>query len=160
MASSDPVIPPISKPPKLLDQVRRCIRDNALQLTDGRSPCLLDPMLYPPPWPQMECMTLRMKDVDFGRRESIIREGKGNKDRIMMLPIALVAPPHGQIAPARVLYDEDCVADRPGVMLPDALDRNYPRGQQRTEDWFWIFPSDHESTDPRSGTVRRHHRYE
>jgi integron integrase len=107
----------------------------------------------------MECMTLRIKDVDFGRREIIIREGKGSKDRVTMLPIALVTPLRDQIECARSVYDEDRAASRPGVMLPDALERKYPKAATQWG-WFWIFPSDHESTDPRSGIVRRHHMYE
>lgn len=107
----------------------------------------------------MECMRLRVKDVDFGRREITIREGKGNKDRITMLPIALVAPLREHIERAKALYEEDRVAGRPGVMLPDALDRKYPKAATQSG-WFWVFPSDHESTDPRSGIVRRHHMYE
>lgn len=107
----------------------------------------------------MECMRLRVKDVDFGRREIMIREGKGNKDRITMLPITLVAPLREHIERAKALYEEDRAAGRPGVMLPDALDRKYPKAAMQWG-WFWVFPSDHESTDPRSGIVRRHHMYE
>jgi integron integrase len=107
----------------------------------------------------MECMTLRVKDIDFGRREIIIREGKGNKDRITMLPLALVQPLREQLERARSFYDEDRAAKRPGVMLPDALERKYPKAATQWG-WFWAFPSDHESTDPRSGIVRRHHMYE
>jgi integrase len=61
----------------------------------------------------MECMGLQVKDVDFGRQEIMIREGKGNKDRITMLPIALVAPLREQIGRAKALYDEDRAVDRP-----------------------------------------------
>lgn len=107
----------------------------------------------------MECMTLRVKDVDFGRREIMIREGKGSKDRVTMLPIALATSLREQIESARQVYDEDRAADRPGVMLPDALERKYRKAAIQWG-WFWVFPSDHESTDPRSGIVRRHHMYE
>lgn len=107
----------------------------------------------------MECMCLRVKDVDFGRREIIIREGKGNKDRVTVLPIALAAPLREQIEHARKFYVEDRAGARPGVMLPDALERKYPKAATQWV-WFWIFPSDHESTDPRTGIVRRHHMYE
>lgn len=107
----------------------------------------------------MECMSLRVKDVDFGRREILIREGKGRKDRVTMLPIALAAPLREQIEDAKELYCADRATDRPGVMLPDALERKYPKAGAQWG-WFWVFPSDHESTDPRSGIVRRHHMYE
>ena len=107
----------------------------------------------------MECMTLRVKDVDFGRREILIREGKGGKDRVTVLPLALVAPLRGQIEDAKAFHEADRAASRPGVMLPDALERKYPKAATQWG-WFWVFPSDHESTDPRSGIVRRHHLYE
>lgn len=107
----------------------------------------------------MECMTLQVKDVDFGRREIIIREGKGGKDRVTMLPIALVTPLREQIEWARRVYDDDRSTGRSGVMLPDALERKYPKAATQWG-WFWVFPSDHESTDPRSAVVRPHHMYE
>lgn len=107
----------------------------------------------------MECMTLRVKDVDFGRREIIIREGKGGKDRRTMLPLSLIAPLRDHLAEVRKLFEMDRAADRSGVMLPYALEKKYPSAGKRWA-WFWVFPSDHESTDPRSGIVRRHHLYE
>jgi integron integrase len=120
---------------------------------------LMARLLYGTGMRLMECMMLRIKDIDFGRREIIIRFGKGGKDRVTMLPLALVAPLKEQIAHARTAYDEDRATGRPGVMLPDALERKYPKMALQWG-WFWVFPSDHESTDPRSGIVRRHHMYE
>lgn len=120
---------------------------------------LMARLLYGTGMRLMECMKLRVKDVDFGRREILIREGKGNKDRVTMLPLALVAPLREQIAYARKLFDADRAGSRSGVMLPDALERKYPKAATQWG-WFWVFPSDHESTDPRSGIVRRHHMYE
>lgn len=101
---------------------------------------------------------LRVKDVDFQRREILIREGKGGKDRVTMLPLSLVQPLREQIERARSIYDADRLANRPGVMLPYALERKYLQAATQWG-WFWVFPSDHESTDPRSGLVRRHHIY-
>ncbi|TCS33470.1 integron integrase [Paucimonas lemoignei] len=107
----------------------------------------------------MECVTLRVKDVDFARREITIRHGKGGKDRVTVLPLSLAGALREQMNAARVVYDSDRAASRMGVALPGALELKYPRaGTQWT--WFWVFPSDHESTDPRSGVVRRHHMYE
>jgi len=83
-------------------------------------------------------MSLRVKDVDFGRREIIIREGKGAKDRVTMLPIAMVAPLREQIENARMLYDADRADKRPGVALPDALDRMYSKAATQWG-WFWVF---------------------
>ncbi len=76
-----------------------------------------------------------------------------------MLPMALVAPLREQITQAKLLYEEDRLNKRNGVMLPGALERKYPAAGTQWG-WFQVFPSDHESTDPRSGIVRRHHGYE
>ncbi len=105
-----------------------------------------------------ECAQLRIKDVDLQRREILIREGKGGKGRITVLPLSLMQPLREQIAGARTLYDQDRLHQRHGVMLPYALERKYPKAGSQLG-WFWVFPSDHESTDPRSGIVRRHHIY-
>ena len=75
----------------------------------------------------MECMTLRVKDVDFGRREILIRDGKGGKDRVTVLPLALTEPMRGQIEYAKAFPEADRCENRPGVMLPDALERKYPK---------------------------------
>lgn len=120
---------------------------------------LMTKLLYGTGMRLMECVKLRVKDIDFGRHEIIIREGKGFKDRVTMLPLALVASLKEQVALARTFYDADRALDRPGVMLPDALERKYTKASLQWG-WFWVFPSDHESTDPRSGIVRRHHMYE
>jgi integron integrase len=106
-----------------------------------------------------ECAQLRIKDVDFQRREILVREGKGGKDRITMLPLSLVAPLREQIEQSRRVWEIDRSTQRPGVMLPHALERKYPKAGMQLG-WFWVFPSDHESTDPRSGIVRRHHIYQ
>ena len=107
----------------------------------------------------MECVGLRVKDVDFTRREITIRHGKGGKDRMTVLPLSLAGGLREQIAAARVLFDADRAEQRMGVALPDALELKYPRAGMHWG-WFWVFPSDHESTDPRSGVIRRHHMYE
>jgi len=106
-----------------------------------------------------EGLQLRVKDIDFGRSTIIVREGKGGKDRAVMLPRRLVAGLREQLARARVLWAADQEAGRGGVAMPDALDRKYPRaGASWT--WFWVFPQDTHSIDPRSGVVRRHHMYD
>lgn len=116
-------------------------------------------LLYGTGMRKMECLRLRVKDVDFDRSLIVVREGKGKKDRITMLPTALVAALHEQLAYARSLWGVDRAAQRPGVELPGALTRKYPRAGESWA-WFWVFPADHESTDPRSGIRRRHHRFD
>ncbi len=107
----------------------------------------------------MECAQLRIKDVDFQRREITVRQGKGSKDRMTMLPLSLIAPLREHLEKVRTIYDEDRSRQRSGVMLPNALEMKYTRAGTHWG-WFWVFPADHEATDPRSGVVRRHHIYE
>ncbi len=107
----------------------------------------------------MECLRLRVKDIDFDRKVVVVREGKGNKDRVVMLPQALIAPLQDQLAASKALWAEDRAAKRLGVWLPDALARKYPRAPEAWH-WHWVFPARRLATDPRSGLRRRHHRYE
>ena len=107
----------------------------------------------------MECLRLRVKDVDFDRRILIVREGKGRKDRVVLLPEPLVVPLRGQLEHSRVLWVEDHARRVPGVSMPDALARKYPRATESWA-WHWVFPSPTLSLDPRSGVRRRHHQYE
>jgi integron integrase len=106
-----------------------------------------------------ECVALRVKDVDLERREVIVRAGKGSKDRITMLPAALVEPLRGQLSYSRVVFGRDRARNVPGVELPYALERKYPNAGHEWP-WHWIFPMDHLSVDPRSRIRRRHHFYE
>lgn len=106
-----------------------------------------------------EGLRLRVKDVDFGQRAIYVREGKGGKDRVVMLPQALVAPLRDQLGVARRVWAHDVDTGMAGVELPHALDRKYPRAGL-SWGWFWVFPQDQLSTDPRSGAIRRHHLYD
>ena len=106
-----------------------------------------------------EALQLRVKDVDFAHESLIIREGKGGKDRVLMLPQSLALALREQIASARLLWAEDAVNQRAGVAMPHALDRKYPTAGGSWP-WFWVFPQATHSTDPRSGVVRRHHLYD
>jgi len=104
----------------------------------------------------MEAIRLRVKDVELVRREVLVREAKGGKDRVTMLPSVLVEPIRTQLAHVQAVHDADLRAGRGMVYLPFALDRKYPHA---AGEWGWqyLFPSQHLSTDPRSGIVRRHH---
>ncbi len=104
----------------------------------------------------MEAMRLRVKDVEFSRREILVRDGKGNKDRVTMLPIRLIAPLRDQIAHAHELHRGDLADGFGAVWLPFALDRKYP-GAAREWGWQYVFPADARSIDPRDRTERRHH---
>jgi integron integrase len=104
----------------------------------------------------MECVRLRIKDVDLERKEILVRDGKGNKDRVTMLPLALVQPMKQQIARVRQQHTLDLRAGAGSVYLPNALAVKYPNA---AHEWFWqyVFPAAKTSVDPRSGAVQRHH---
>lgn len=120
---------------------------------------LLARLLYGTGMRHNEGLSLRVKDVDFDRLLIVVRDGKGGKDRVVMLPRALVQPLREQLAVSHALWTADRAVQRPGVYMPHALDAKYPRAGQ-TWAWHWVFPSPVISTDPRSGIERRHHLYE
>jgi integron integrase len=120
---------------------------------------LLARLLYGTGMRLMEGMRLRIKDVDFDRHVIIVREAKGNKDRVVMLPRSLVPALRLQMLSARAQWEADRQAQRGGVETPHALEQKYPKVGY-TWAWFWMFPSPTLSIDPRSGVQRRHHLYE
>ncbi|NKQ12550.1 integron integrase [Pseudomonas sp. SST3] len=104
----------------------------------------------------MEGVRLRVKDVDFSRNEIIIRDGKGQKDRVTVMPTSLVSPLRQHIARVRAVHQCELAEGRGDVYLPDALARKYP-GAPFEWAWQYVFPAAGLSVDPRSGSVRRHH---
>lgn len=104
----------------------------------------------------LECLRLRVKDVDFARKEILVRDGKGFKDRVTMLPQSLVPVLQQHLERVKALHEQDLQAGYGAVFLPNALDRKYPNAA-REWGWQYVFPSANLSTDPRSGEVRRHH---
>nr|WP_246417327.1 integron integrase [Rehaibacterium terrae] len=117
---------------------------------------LMAALLYGSGLRLMECVRLRIKDVDCERRELIVRDGKGGKDRRTMLPAALVEPLRAQMAEARRVHAADLAAGFGAVWLPDALARKYPNAS-REPGWQYVFPARERSRDPRDGQIRRHH---
>ena len=103
-----------------------------------------------------ECLRLRIKDVDLARRQITIREGKGNKDRTTMLPASLVDDLIAHIDERRRWHNIDLSTGHADVALPDAIRRKYPRAGSEWA-WQYIFAAPTYSTDPRTGSVRRHH---
>ncbi len=126
-----------------------------LTAMDGR-PWLLASLLYGTGMRLMECLRLRVKDVDFGRSEITIRSGKGAKDRRTMLPRSLAEPLQREIDRARELHRTDLAAGFGEAALPHALARKYPTAG-REFGWQFVFPSVQRSVDPHDGTIRRHH---
>ncbi len=113
-------------------------------------------LLYGSGFRILECLRLRVKDIDFARREILVRDGKGAKDRVTMLPQTLIEPLQRHLERVRELHGEDLAAGYGSVYLPYALDRKYPNAGR---EWMWqyVFPSARLSKDPRSDVSRRHH---
>ena len=104
----------------------------------------------------MELLRLRVKDVDLLQEIITIRGGKGDKDRFTSLAHVTVEPLRQHLEGVRRLHEADRAAGLAGVWLPDGLERKYPKAGEEWP-WFWVWPDDHASTDPRSGLQRRHH---
>ena len=117
---------------------------------------LLAHLLYGTGMRISEALRLRVLDVDFSYRQITIRSGKGNKDRITILPDRLVKPLKHQLEHAKVLHDNDIEDGFGSVYLPHALDRKYPNAHREWR-WQYVFPSKNRSVDPLSGVIRRHH---
>ena len=117
---------------------------------------LLARLLYGTGMRLMEVIRLRVKDVDFSRAEIVVRDGKGGKDRVTMLPQSLVPPLQAHLRERRALFEDDLAKGMASVYLPDALERKYASA---AVDWGWqyIFVAGSYSLDPRSGVERRHH---
>lgn len=116
-------------------------------------------MLYGTGMRLLEGVRLRVKDLDFARGVILVRDGKGGKDRVVMLPRSLEGPLRAQLARARMDYESDRARARAGVHLPHALSVKFPRAAQ-SWGWHWVFPSRMLSVDPRTGEERRHHLHE
>jgi integron integrase len=102
---------------------------------------------------------LRIKDLDFDRRELTVRDGKGRKDRVTMLPGRLDMPLRAHLAVVRDIHESDLSAGAGAVALPDALDRKYP-GASKDWPWQWAFPASRHYVDRVTGQRRRHHVHE
>lgn len=103
-----------------------------------------------------EALRLRVKDLRFDHHQLLVRQGKGQKDRVTMLPRVLHDPLRRQLGKAKAWHAEDMEAGYGAVYLPNALHRKYPNAATEWP-WQWVFPSPRRSKDPRSGTTRRHH---
>ena len=136
----------------------REVRELLLNL-DGGPASLVVSLLYGTGMRLLEGVRLRVKDLEFERREVVVRQGKGGKDRVTVLPENLILPLRTQLEQARECHGKDMAAGRAGVWLPDALALKYPKAGQ-SWGWQWVFPSPTLSLDPRSGIERRHHIHE
>ncbi len=132
------------------DEVRRLLA----QMNDPEA--LVAAVLYGAGLRLLECLRLRVKDIEMERRQITVRQGKGNRDRACPLPRSLRAPLIEQLEYARGLFDRDRAQGHGGVELPHALIRKYPNAPYEWA-WQWVFPAPRHSRDPRTGITRRHH---
>lgn len=138
--------------PVILDQKEVLI---LLELLNGL-PKLMASLCYGAGLRKMECHRLRVKDIDLIRLEITIREGKGNKDRRVPLPLSCRNLLRTQLEFIKTLHAKDMLENIPGVELPYAIDRKFPNAGTSLA-WQWLFPSLRISTDPRTLIRRRHH---
>lgn len=117
---------------------------------------LVAQLLYGTGMRLMECLRLRVKDIDFSRKEIIVRQGKGGKDRVTMLPEKVITALYVHLERVKSLHEKDLLEGYGCVYLPFALERKYPHA---CRDWGWqyVFPSANIARDPRSDRMARHH---
>jgi integron integrase len=144
------------RPQRLPTVLTRREVDLLLGLLDDSEASLVVRLLYGTGMRLMEGVRLRVGDLDFERCQVTVRQGKGGKDRVTVLPQALLAPMQEQLARRRKRYELECAAREVGVWLPDALERKYPNAGS---EWIWqfVFAARRPSRDPRTGVRRRHH---
>ena len=117
---------------------------------------LMAKLLYGSGLRLMECVRLRVKDLQFDMQQIVVRDGKGHKDRVTMLPARLRGPLLDHLQRVQLLWAQDRAAGYGAVYLPSALDRKYPAA---STEWGWqyVFPAERRSRDPRTAILRRHH---
>ena len=126
-----------------------------LSRLDG-APRLVATLLYGSGLRLLEALRLRVKDVDLARNEILVRDGKGQKDRLTMLPVSVKPDLSAHLRAVRTAHEADLAAGGGDVYLPDALRLKYPRAAHAWG-WQYVFPAPRPSEDPRSGATRRHH---
>lgn len=154
-----------------IDEIERAKRPERLPVVFTRSEAkqilahldgtnhLVVSLLYGSGLRLMECLRLRVKDIDFEYQQIIVRDGKGSKDRVTMLPTSVIEPLKLQLQKTKTLHQQDITLGYGSVELPHALERKYPNAN-REWGWQFAFPSWKRSIDPRTKVVRRHHLYE
>jgi len=123
------------------------------------TPWLMATLLYGSGLRLLECARLRIKDVDFNSNQIVVRSGKGNKDRVTLLPGSVKEPLARHVERVRRLHQKDLEAGAGWVELPAALARKYPIAGREWA-WQWVFPATRTYIEPRTGERRRHHLHE
>ena len=144
------------RPPKLPVVLNREEASAVLGNLPPTNVRLMGQLLYGSGLRLLECLRLRVKDVDFTSQHLVVRDGKGGKDRVTLLPVTLHEPLRLHLAKVKALHDEDLAQGFGRVYMPFALDRKYPNAAR---EWCWqyVFPAGTRSVDPRSQLERRHH---
>jgi integron integrase len=143
------------RPQRLPVVLSRAEVERLLTMIDGEV-WLMAALLYGSGMRLMECMRLRVKDVDFERRQITVRNGKGAKDRQVPLPDSVRDRLKTAVERVRILHTQDMAEGHGVVWLPHALSRKYPKAEREFA-WQYVFPARSLSVDPRSGVTRRHH---
>lgn len=117
---------------------------------------LIASLLYGSGLRLMECLRLRVQDIDFSRNEILVRHGKGAMDRITMLPVLLKTPLQEHLKRVKAIHERDLTAGWGCVPMPDALDRKYPNAPNERR-WQWVFPQENRWRNAKSGEEGRHH---
>ncbi len=120
---------------------------------------LMAELLYGSGLRLLECLRLRVKDIDFGYEQINVRDGKGLRERRTLLPAGLKRPLREKLQRVREIHQRDLAQGAGAVYLPFGLKRKYPNAA-RDWRWQWVFPAARASVDPRSGETRRHHVHE
>ena len=154
LANPDDVTP-AKRPTRLPVVFTRLEAQQVLTRLDGEKR-LMATLLYGSGMRLMECLRLRVKDIDFDYKQITVRNGKGNKDRNTLLPTKIIEPLRQQITKVQLLHQQDLVAGCGEVYLPDALERKYPQASKELA-WQYLFPASAPALDPRSDKMRRHH---
>jgi integron integrase len=125
----------------------------------GGTPRLVAMLLYGSGMRLLECLRLRVKDVEYSENRIVVRDAKGHRDRVVPFPIVLRAALASSLSRVKGIHEGDLAEGFGSVFLPDALARKYPRAD-REWGWQWVFPAEHRSRDPRTQVERRHHLHE
>jgi integron integrase len=120
---------------------------------------LMASLLYGAGLRLMECLRLRVQDIDFSQNEILVRDGKGAKDRVTMLPESLKAPLQEHLKRVQAVHERDLADGCGRVLLPAALDRKYPNAPAEWR-WQWVFPQENRWTNTQTGEQGRHHVHE
>lgn len=147
------------KPRKLPQMLTRDEVSRLLLAIENSEKSLMANLLYGCGMRLMECIRLRILDVDFGYQQIMVRNSKGGKDRVVPLPAKLLKPLKEQLDNVSRIHQQDLAKGFGSVFIPDALARKYPNAPKEFR-WQYVFPATTISEDPRSGAVRRHHLHE